>query len=390
VYEVRVRVTARDNPSESDVALARWTVAPFAQSALEIRPDHAIAWRAAPYLATITNEGNEQVAYQFNAADGSQQLRYRYKQAQQRGRGQAQYEVMVDPGAAASVDVAAIAPWHLFGRPRDHRFTLQVLPLRERRNSRERGETRDLLFSQRALIPGWVIPLLTALLALILLHGYGMAMMRYVPQNCWLCEPTATPTLPLPTAIPPSPVPAPPQPTRTSTATSTVTPTNTLTNTPLPSDTATSRPSNTATLTPSRTATSTPTLTPTITLTPTPAGVLACYTDGALRIEGYGPPRTAFLAYFGERAVGGGITDGQGRYRVELGDVIEAPGEYRISVRSRDRNEPIFIERLIYRRPGAAETIAAGNTTSYRCIVPSPTSLAVPTPAISPSTTSTP
>jgi hypothetical protein len=61
---------------------------------------------------------------------------------------------------------------------------------------------------------------------------------------------------------------------------------------------------------------------------------LACPNGLTVFLEGVGPPRTALLVFLGDRAVGGGATDGRGAYRLPI-TLRERPGIYPIDVRTR-------------------------------------------------------
>jgi hypothetical protein len=52
-----------------------------------------------------------------------------------------------------------------------------------------------------------------------------------------------------------------------------------------------------------------------------------------------GPPLTAFLVYFDDRAVGGGTTDGRGQFSVTLGRLNESSGAHSVTVRNRNTHE---------------------------------------------------
>jgi hypothetical protein len=110
----------------------------------------------------------------------------------------------------------------------------------------------------------------------------------------------------------------------------------------------------TPTATPTRTSTSLPTsaplapspiqptpigesqrIEPTETPTEIPDTVLTCFPGQPLVITGDGPPRAAFLLYFGQRVVSGGSVASNGRFAATLIVGHERAGVYPISVRIR-------------------------------------------------------
>lgn len=74
---------------------------------------------------------------------------------------------------------------------------------------------------------------------------------------------------------------------------------------------------------------------PTITPTPTPSNEVACVPGAPIEISGVGPPRAAYLIYFGQRAVGGGSVEPDGTFLAKLTLGLERAGEYDVVVRVR-------------------------------------------------------
>jgi hypothetical protein len=136
----------------------------------------------------------------------------------------------------------------------------------------------------------------------------------------------------------------------TGTATGTITVTGTAgtaTGTP---GTSTPTATRTAILSPTGTgglATPTPTLSssvptvgqqpiePTATLPQAPEDALTCFPGDPVLITGDGPPRAAFLLYFGDRVVSGGSVAPNGRFATRLVVGNERGGIYSVSVRVR-------------------------------------------------------
>jgi hypothetical protein len=75
--------------------------------------------------------------------------------------------------------------------------------------------------------------------------------------------------------------------------------------------------------------------TPTDTPTATPSSALTCAPGSPLEIGGEGPPRAAYLIYFGERAVGGGTIEADGTFVARLVMGLERAGVYDVTVRLR-------------------------------------------------------
>ena len=119
----------------------------------------------------------------------------------------------------------------------------------------------------------------------------------------------------------------------TTSATITATTTSTVTN-QATGTAATAGATPTPTLAP--TATSPAALAPpTETPTATPSSELSCVPGVPVEIAGQGPPRTAYLLYFGERAVGGGTVEQDGTFLAKLVVGQERAGTYDVAVRVR-------------------------------------------------------
>jgi hypothetical protein len=79
--------------------------------------------------------------------------------------------------------------------------------------------------------------------------------------------------------------------------------------------------------------------TPAPQVTPTPPDAPTCAPGEPMLISGEGPPRAAFLLYFGQRAVSGGSVSPDGRFAIPLVVGHERPGVYQVSVRVRGTEE---------------------------------------------------
>lgn len=134
-----------------------------------------------------------------------------------------------------------------------------------------------------------------------------------------------------------------PTATATTDATADTDPTATLQATTTPTATATTAPRGDA-----------PTLTPTPTLGPD-VEVLSCIPGAPVVIEGDdAPPLSYLLLFFDRRAVGGGISNDDGAYRLRLVPGEERPGLYPVTVRTRDTRD--IIQELACEVNGATAT----------------------------------
>jgi hypothetical protein len=66
---------------------------------------------------------------------------------------------------------------------------------------------------------------------------------------------------------------------------------------------------------------------------------MTCFPGEPLVITGDGPPRAAFLLYFGERAVSGGSVTPAGRFSTRLVVGQERAGVYLVTVRVRGTSQ---------------------------------------------------
>jgi eukaryotic-like serine/threonine-protein kinase len=73
-YRVAVRARSRQNPEEYGEAFATWTVLPFAETSLQLRPGNRSARRKAAFTAVLKNNGNTPVTLQLSAHDDTGKL----------------------------------------------------------------------------------------------------------------------------------------------------------------------------------------------------------------------------------------------------------------------------------------------------------------------------
>jgi hypothetical protein len=62
---------------------------------------------------------------------------------------------------------------------------------------------------------------------------------------------------------------------------------------------------------------------------------MACAPGEPIDLTGSGPPRAAYLIYFGERVVGGGTVEADGTFGARLMMDLERAGRYEVTVRLR-------------------------------------------------------
>ena len=87
----------------------------------------------------------------------------------------------------------------------------------------------------------------------------------------------------------------------------------------------------------------------------TPTSALTCAPGERVLITGQGPPRAAFLLYFGQRVVGGGSVSLNGSFSIPLVVGRERPGSYPVIVRVRG-SEQVLRELTCEVPPAAAPT----------------------------------
>jgi serine/threonine protein kinase len=310
-YPVTVRARSRQNPNESGTALAQWTVQPFADSSLEVKPKRVNGWRKANYTLIVRNAGNTPANYTLNGDDDEQALDFRMQNER----------ISLDPGATAKLKLGVYGPPRWLGSSQPRSFTMHSKPERV-------GEMQlaTAQFVQRALIPPWLIPLLFATLIGFLAYGY--IRVPGVPTR-------VVAGIPGPGFLNPTPTPIPPTATATPTLTPTPTATPTLEPTLIPTPILPTPVPPTPVPPPP-----TPIPPPTATPTPTPPGE-SCVAGVPYKIVGRGPPKAPFLLYFGKRVVSGGTVGEDGSFEIELRVGDERPGLYPVTVRLRETNQTL-------------------------------------------------
>ncbi|GAB4156424.1 MAG: hypothetical protein Fur005_09750 [Roseiflexaceae bacterium] len=411
-YPVTIYGRSRNSPNEAAVAQAQWTVAPFYDTTLELKPRKAEGWRSAGYTMTLTNGGNLKMRYQLQGEDDAQLLEYELSGE----------PVDLEAGGVYKKRLVVRGPMVWLGNSQQRAFNLQART--DRKNDQPNVPAQ---FIQRALIPSWLIPIIMIVVAFLawwvvqppvfadpqpsldptLQIAGGTAVLKWEVSNAsnlnLLIDTTSQPldpedrrfVFPDSTAIPtalrleavtffgvrkvvsipvamltpspiptPTPVPPPPPPTET----------------PLPP------PPPTETPLPPPPPTDVPPPPPPPTATPLPAEQLAkidCRPGERLQITGSGPASEAFLVYFGRRAVSGGSVGPNGRFVTSLLIGKERPGTYPITVRQRSTDRQLLIQTF---QRGSSDpvllppTFSDGTQVTIICTVPT----ATPTATIGP------
>ncbi|NTV63239.1 MAG: protein kinase, partial [Oscillochloris sp.] len=392
-YPVIIRARSRENARESNIADALWTVLPFTSSTFDLRPKKRRCLIKAKYRIQLQNQGNAQAIYSLSASDEEETLDYQF----------ANEQLTLEPAAIGRTELLVRPRQSLwFGQSAQHRFTVVAKPSGQ-------GDTHNSLaqLSQNVFFPRWLL-MLMLLGVLVALVGFWFSYrpkitsLSTVPQVpvaghsfAVMWQVTNGPIIELlvnktPVNVPPNAnsrmLPtsymSPPQVelvarnrlfgwANKSIDVSLQAPTRTPTNTRVPpTPTPTFTPAPTVTPIPSATMPPTPTVpSPTPTVTPTPTSQTLCAVDGTLTLTGSGPPKTAIVAYFAGRPVGGGLTDNLGRYTIVLGRFHEQPGRHRLTVEVRDTHEVLYAIMCVVPTPVPLET----NT-------PSPTRPVTPAP----------
>jgi hypothetical protein len=114
---------------------------------------------------------------------------------------------------------------------------------------------------------------------------------------------------------------------------------------------------------------------------------IACPSGQTIFVEGRAPARESLLIYFNSRAVGGGIADGAGAYRLPL-RVQERPGNYPVEVRLRGNRAVVerftcFVDVELGSEASPTPTLAAP-VAPVRPTVALPTATRLPSPSPGP------
>lgn len=157
-----VRVLPIERPATGTVSESTVVIAPFSVTDPELVPKRRRGWRSARYSVTLRNLGNTPVSAALSCADTEQQLRFR----------QPERTPEIAPGETEPTRLRARARkliW--FGKPvtRTFRVGLEPAPAQPVDPDVPQRHELDGEFVQLPLLPRWLLALLAALLALVLL-----------------------------------------------------------------------------------------------------------------------------------------------------------------------------------------------------------------------------
>ena len=146
-HAVLVRARSRENPSESAVAQTQWTVLPFTVNSLDMDPYRRRGRKGANFLVELRNDGNKQERFTLSGRDDERALDLRFEKQ----------NVAVDAGHGAGVRLRVRSSWRWLGADRRHQFSVRALAESSSTPKTIAGE-----YVHKALIPGWLPPLVLA------------------------------------------------------------------------------------------------------------------------------------------------------------------------------------------------------------------------------------
>lgn len=184
-YRVQIRAYSHESQNEYGEAIATWTVLPFAESTMTLRPRRVAARRRARIMVGMDNNGNTPATYRFTGTDESEQLDYRFVD---------QDAFRAQPGESLKTPLRVYAPIHWLGSTRSHAVTVHG-----KADQDATPYTGTVQFMQKALIPAWLLPLLLLLAVSLFLWTFGIipialaSPLRAIPWYCVFCaKPTLT------------------------------------------------------------------------------------------------------------------------------------------------------------------------------------------------------
>jgi hypothetical protein len=149
-----VRVKSREDPEGSVVEEGVITVAAFMELRAEVTPRTSHGRTRGRHELVIDNLGNSPAEVELIATDSEERLSFRFRQP----------TLTVEPGTAAFVPFSARPhKRYLRGAERKHQFQTTAL------TTGGDPVSADGTFIQNQLLPKWLLPVLAALLALIIL-----------------------------------------------------------------------------------------------------------------------------------------------------------------------------------------------------------------------------
>lgn len=149
-YPVIIRARSREKRNETNTVQAQWTVQPYHEGAMRIEPRRVTGRGSAVFNIAMQNSGNVIERYEMSGEDDEQKLSY----------GFGMNPVNLEPGREARIGVRVGTRRHWLGR--EQRYPFQI---HSRVPSASTPATAPGEFVNKALIPGWVIPLVGVVLA---------------------------------------------------------------------------------------------------------------------------------------------------------------------------------------------------------------------------------
>lgn len=162
-YHVQVRARSRENPAESGFADGSWTVLPFTEDALQLSPGRVAGRLKGDYDVVLHNGGNTPVTYTLGASDDEKALKYDFKADSAEAE-----TVEIGPGETARLALQVRPPLRLTGPQQQRTFLVQALP-----RGADKPRQAAVVFSQMALIPAWLLWLLTTALPILLIAAFA-------------------------------------------------------------------------------------------------------------------------------------------------------------------------------------------------------------------------
>lgn len=160
-----VRVSSQEDPDGWVVEEGVIDVGGFADVTAELVPSKVEAAARAKFKVAIDNQGNQPVVALIAAADPEGDLDFRLQRT----------ELLLEPDATTFVGLRA-RPRDRFlrGQPVRHRFQVSITPAEQ-----AQAIVAEATLVQRQLLPRWLVPALSALLAVaLLLAGFWFAVLR--------------------------------------------------------------------------------------------------------------------------------------------------------------------------------------------------------------------
>ncbi len=181
-YPVVIRARSREKPSESGTAQARWTVLPFKDDGIKIEPRRASGRGRAKYTVTLANNGNAPARYELHGEDDEQKIHYAFREE----------ALALEPGNEVRIPLAISTNRRIFGRDQNQRFQVQSrvnmgnTTVPGNSSSAFAGNnalTTNAEFVNKALIPPWVLTLVSVLLVLAIIGGSAYAVLSHQPTT---------------------------------------------------------------------------------------------------------------------------------------------------------------------------------------------------------------